>query len=173
MHFGNTVDVKVGAFIRQWVIAYNGSDTIKLDKAMNLWAIVKQHLDIRPDDDSEIQDRTEFISIELLDTTNSQVYNMASDKKVYMNTLYRCYISNRGQSIIQRYLENQFRAHFRVYMTARFSDDDKKEPIRHAIGSFLADYDLPMDDAIMARLSKDWYRFRQKHGEKYPIPIFF
>ena len=173
MHWGNTVDVKVGAFIHQWVNAYTGSDTIKLDKAMNLWAIVKQHLDIRPDDNSEIEDRSEYISIELLDTTASKNYNLPSGKGIYMNTLYRCYISSAGQAAIQRYLENQFRAHFRTYMTARFSDDDKKEPIRHAIGSFLADYNLPIDDTIMSRLSKDWYRFRQKHKENYPIPIFF
>lgn len=172
MHWGNTADVKVGAFIRKWVEAYTGSDTIKLDRNMNLWAIVKQHLDIRPDDGSEISDRGEYIAIELLDTTGAKYYNMAAGKEMYMNTLYRCYITSRGQEIIQRYLENQFIAHFRVYMTARFSDGGN-EPIRHAIGSFLADYQLPMDDTIMGRLSKNWYRFRQKHKENYPIPIFF
>ena len=96
--------MKVGAFIRKWVEAYTGSDTIKLDRNMNLWAIVKQHLDIRPDDGSEISDRSEYIAIELLDTTGAKYYNMAAGKEMYMNTLYRCYITSRGQEIIQRYL---------------------------------------------------------------------
>lgn len=172
MHTGNTVDVKVGAFIRQWVMAYKHTDTIKLEKTMNLWAIIKQHLETMPNDGSELDDRSEYISIELLDTTNHDYYNHPSGKKVYMNTLYRCYIAPAGQAAIQRYLENQFRAHFRVYMTAHFSDG-KKNGIRHAIGSFLTDYNLPIDDTVMGRLSKDWYRFRQKHGDNYPITIFF
>lgn len=172
MHTGNTVDVNVGAFIRQWVIAYTHSDTIQLDKATNLWAILKQHLETIPEDGSQLPDRSEYISIELLDPHTTENYNLPSGRKLHMNTLYRCYIGPTGQAAIRRYLENQFRAHFRVYMTARFSDGSK-EGIRHAIGSFLADYNLPIDDTIMGRLSKDWYRFRQKHGENYPITIFF
>ena len=172
MHAGNTVDVKVGAFIRQWVITLNGSELIHVDKKMNLWAIIKQHLDTLLSDAPEITDRSEYISIELLDSSGTLVYNLPSGRKMYMNSLYRYYIDDTGQAAIQRYLENQFRAHFRTYMTARFSDG-KQEPIRHAIGSFLSDYLLPCDDIIMSRLSKDWYRHRQKHSEKYPIPIIF
>lgn len=167
-----TVDVKVGAFIRQWVIAYTGSDIISLEKRSNLWAIVKQNLELLPNDFKPLADRSEYLAVELLETHARQYWNVPADKMVQMNELYRCHICESGQAAIARYLENQFRAHFHVYMVARFSDESK-EPIRHAIGSFLADYDLPMDDAIMGRLSKDWYRFRQKHKEKYPIPIFF
>ena len=167
-----TVDVKVGSFIRQWVMESNGSDIISLEKRTNLWAIVKQNLQLLPNDYETIQDRSEYISIELLETHARQYWNVTDDCMVKMNELYRCHISEAGQAAITRYLENQFRAHFHVYMTARFSDG-KKEPIRHAIASFLQDYLLPIDDTIMARMSKDWYRFRQKNQEKYPIPIFF
>ena len=162
----------MGAFIRQWVFAYTGSDTIHLDKKMNLWAIVKQNLDIRPDEGENVAEKDEYIFIELLDSGGTLTYCHPCGKEIYMHTIYRCYISSAGQQAITRYLENQFRNSFRVYMTARFSDDSN-EKIRHAIGSFLADYNLPMDDIIMGRLSKDWYRFRQKHKENYPIPIFF
>lgn len=172
MHTGNTVDIKVGAFIRQWVIAYHGSELIQVDKKMNLWAIVRQHLDTLPKDAPDITDRSEYISLELLDTSGTLIYNLPSGRKMYMDSMFRYYIDDAGQAAIERYLSNQFRAHFRTYMTARFSDG-RKEPIRHAIGSFLSDYLLPCDDIIMSRLSKDWYRHRQKNPEKYPIPIIF
>ena len=59
----NTVDIKVGSFIRQWVIGTYGSDTIRLDKRTNLWAIVKQNLDLLPADYHTLQDKEEYISI--------------------------------------------------------------------------------------------------------------
>lgn len=169
---GVTVDIKVGAFIHDWVMAYRKSDLIRLDKTSNMWAILKQNLTIRPNDYSFIRDRSEYIAIELLETHAEKCYNAEEQQLLCMNELYRCYLSERGQACIRRYLENQFRAHFHVYMVARFSDE-ASEPIRHAIASFLSDYLLPVDGRMISRLSKDWYRFRQKNPENYPIPIFF
>lgn len=172
MAFGTSVDVKVGAFIRGWVIALTGSDFVKLDKYTNLWAIVKQNLELRPSDYTIIQDRSEYISIELLDSTGTLCYNIPSQREVYIDTLFRMYISPAGQAAIQRYLENQLRSAFRTYMVARTSDG-KKEPIRHSIGSFLADFKFPVDNILIERFAKDWYRYRQKFCENYQIPIFF
>lgn len=168
----NCVDIKVGSFIRQWVLTVNGTDQIHLDKRSNLWGIVRQNLDLLPQDYTILTDRSEYISIELLDSDGKIAYNIPAGKEIYVNELYRCYISEAGQNAVKRYLENQLRNAFRVYMVGRFSDG-KKEMITHAIGSFLADYDLPMDRTMINRLSKDWYRFRQKNQEKIPLPIFF
>ena len=173
MKSSSTADIKVGAAIHNWVVANNGgSDVIRLDRRTNLWGIVKQNLDTLPNDYHIIQDRSEYIAVELLDVHQHKTYNRTADREIYINELYRCYISEAGQAAIRRYLENQIRAAFRVYMISRYSDG-QDEQIRHAIGSFLSDFDLPINNQIIARLSKDWYRYRQKNIEKYEIPIFF
>ena len=149
---GPTADIQVGSFIRQWVITNTGSDTVRLDKRANLWS--------------------EYISFELLDSGSAPCYNRDADRKMYINELYRCYIGEDTQAVIRRYLENQFRNAFRIYMTSRYADGSS-EKIRRAIASFLLEYDLPVNPRIIARLSKDWYRWRVKHPMKSPIPIFF
>ncbi len=168
-----TVDIKVGSFIRHWVVEYTGSDIVSLDETSNIWGIIRSNLELLPKDYKLIEDRSEYISIELLDCHSTEYYNRPSADALHMNTLYRCYINPTAQAVIRRWFENQFRNAFRLYMVGRYSDDKSQEPIRHAIGSFLVNYDLPMDSRMINRLSKDWYRFRQKHGDKFPIPIFF
>lgn len=169
---GPTADIQVGSFIRQWVITNTGSDTVRLDKRANLWGIVKENLELLPEDYRPLQDRSEYISIELLDSGSAPYYNRDADRKMYINELYRCYIGEDTQAVIRRYLENQFRNAFRIYMTSRYADGSS-EKIRSAIASFLLEYDLPVNPRIIARLSKDWYRWRVKHPMKSPIPIFF
>lgn len=169
----STADILVGELIHDWVVANNGgSDVIRLDQRTNLWGIVKQNLDLLPNDYHIIEDRREYIAIELLEIRQHKTYNRAADREIWINELYRCYISESGQAAIRRYLENQIRATFHAYMVARFSDG-QKEMIRHAIGSFLADFNLPINDRIIASMSKDWYRYRQRNTENYEIPIFF
>lgn len=168
----SSVDIKVGPFLRQWIVSTTGSDMVRLDRRTNLWGIVIQNLELLPNDYKPVTDRTDYISIELLEIRQHPRYNIPAGRTIWVNELYRCYISDSGQQAITRYLFNQFRNAFRVYMVARFSDDDS-EPIRHAIGSFLSDYNLPIDDTMIGRLSKDWYRWRQKNPGNYGIPIFF
>lgn len=169
---GPTADIQVGSFIRQWVITNTGSDTVRLDKRANLWGIVKENLELLPEDYRPLQDRSEYISFELLDSGSAPYYNRDADRKMYINELYRCYIGEDTQAVIRRYLENQFRNAFRIYMTSRYADGSS-EKIRSAIASFLLEYDLPVNPRIIARLSKDWYRWRVKHPMTSPIPIFF
>lgn len=169
---GPTADIQVGAFIRQWVISNTGSDTVRLDKRTNLWGIIKENLELVPPDWHPLQDRGEYISVEILDCGSAPCYNRDADRKMYVNELFRCYLGEETQAVIRRYLENQFRNAFRIFMTSRYADESK-EKIRHAISSFLLEYDLPINATIISRLSKDWYRWRVKHPDKSPIPIFF
>jgi len=170
--YSTTADVKLGSFFRDWVVRVNGSDLIKLDRHSNLWAITLSNLALPPEKYTPLHDRSEYISIQLLDSDGRATWNIPSESLLWVNEEYRYFISESGQAAIRRYLENQFRGVFRAYMVARFSDSDS-EPIRHAIGSFLADYDLPINQTMIDRLSKDWYRFRQRNRDKYQIPIFF
>ncbi len=172
--YRNSVDVKVGAHLRKWVMSVNdGDDVIHLDKRTNLWGIVKQNLDLIPADYQTIQDRSEYISIEILDSHNSKTYNNTAQKSIHLNPLYRCYLSDSAQNAIRRYLENQFKNNFIVFMIARTSIPDSRESISAAVTAFLLEYDLHLDKKAIGRHAKYWYRYRVNHPENNAIPMFF
>ena len=168
----NTVDINVGEFLKAWIVSTYDSDVVKVDDTSNLWAIVLQYLETIPADYALLQDRSEYISIELYDAHNTPRYHVSDESFLRNNTLYRCYIGPRGQAVIRRWFENQLRNSFKVYMIARYSDGST-ERIRHAIGSFLADFNLPITPKIMNWLSKIWYRYRVNCPINHKIPIFF
>lgn len=171
----NTVDVKVGSFIRGWVIATYQSDVVKIDKYSNLWGIVKQSLELLPNDYHSIQDRSEYISFVLTkENTRSRVYDTETEKVYHSNSLYRCYISETGCHRIQRYLEKQFKAAFRTYMVGACGNNTDMS-IQEGITQFLLDYNLQeyIDKKMLGKLQKDWYRYRQNNPDTYSIPIFF
>ena len=171
----NTVDVKVGSFLRGWVLATYQSDVVKLDKSSNLWGIVKQSLELLPNDYHIIEDRSEYISFVLSsENTRSKVYNTETRQVYHCNSFYRCYISEAGCHRIQRYLEKQFKAAFHVYMVGACGNNTDMS-ILEGITQFMLDYNLSeyLDNKMLGRLQKDWYRYRQKNSATYSIPIFF
>jgi len=171
----NTVDVKVGSFIRGWVLATYKSDIIKIDKYSNLWAIIKQSLELLPNDYHPLQDRSEYISFVLLKNSScTQAYDCEKEKSFQPNTLYRCYIGEAGCHRIQRFLEKQFKAAFHTYMVGAVGNNSAMT-ILEGITQFLIDYNLQeyIDKKMLGRLMKDWYRYRQANPDTYDIPIFF
>lgn len=159
----HTVDIEVGELIRKWIISNTGSDIIKISNRSNLWAIVKQNLDLRPEGYIPPQDRSQYISFEIPDTRHHKIYNVPAGKMIYPSAASRCCISPSGQGAIKRYLENQLRGSFLMYMQGKYGfGEDKHEMITHAIGEFLLEYDLPMNDKIISTFQKRWWRFRKK-----------
>jgi hypothetical protein len=171
----NSVDVKVGSFIRGWVLATYHTDIIKIDKYSNLWGMVKQSLELLPADYRMLEDRSEYISIVLLrDSSKTKAYDIEKDRAYRVNTLYRCYISEEGSNKLRRYLEKQFKAAFHTYMVGAVGNNPEMT-ILEGITQFLLDYNLEgaIDNKMLGRLQKDWYRYRQANQDKYAIPIFF
>ena len=162
----------MGKTIRQWIVSTLGSDTIHLDRRTNLWGILRQNLQTPSEPWRPLPDRSEYISIELLAASARPTWNIPSEAMLVVHEESRFCVSPAGQNAIRRYLENQLRNAFRVYMVARFSDSDD-EPIQHAIASFLLDFGLPCENGWISKLAKDWYRYREKNDRKYHIPIFF
>jgi len=170
----NTVDVKVGSFIRSWVINTYGTDVIKLGRDMNLWNIIKQNLDLLPNDYAPLQNRDEYITFVLLTNGgNTQAYDAATGKTFQPNMLYRCSLSERGVNIIKKFLLKQFKNTFHNYMKGALNNNPDLS-ITDAITEFLTDSCQPViDNKIISTLSKDWYRYRQKYPDEFRIPIFF
>lgn len=170
--FSPTADLQVGTFFKDWIVSVNGSEVVTLDERSNLWGLVASYLEKPAQPWAPLKDRTGYISIQLLNCDGKPRWNIPEQDMIYVNEEYRFAISQAGQASICRYLKNQLYGVFRAYMVGRFSDDDS-EPIRHAIGSFLCDFNLPINDTIISNLSKAWYRYRQKNPINNSIPIFF
>ena len=173
----NTVDVKVGAFMRKWIVGTYGTDCIELDRSSNIWMIIKQNLELTPEDYQPVEDWSEHISFILLrDGSNTVMYRQPTVKnpKKYLrlNTLYRCSLSSKGENIIVRFLENQFRNTFHNYMRGALNNGTGMS-IADAITEFLNDSRIEFDAKLLSRLTKDWYRFRLKNPDCFSVPIFF
>lgn len=164
--------------MKQWVVNVYGSEAIKLDRDSNLWAIIKQNLDLRPNDYKPLSDRDEYITFVLLsDGSNTKAYRSATtsyEKEEYrVHTLYRCVLSPRGEGIIRRFLSKQFKNTFHNYMRGAMNNNPEIS-ITEAITEFLQDSCQPViDNKVISTLSKDWYRYRQKYPDEFKIPIFF
>lgn len=175
----NTVDIKVGAFMRAWVMNTYGTDCIKLDRDSNLWLIIKQHLDVVPKEYRPIEDKSEYISFVLLTHGQNTLAYAEPDPKhpgrqqIYVNTLYRCIISPKGENIIRRFLDKQFKNAFHNYMRGAMNNNPEIS-ITDAITEFLEDSrQTNFDNKTIAALTKDWYRYRLKYPDEFSIPIFF
>lgn len=169
----NTVDVKVGKFIRSWVVSTYGTDIIKLDRDMNLWSIIKQNLELLPNDFEPVAEKDEYITFVLLaDGRYTLAFDMKKNKEYRVNTLYRCALSQRGENIIRRYLTKQFKHTFHNYMKGALNNNDSLS-IAEAITEFLTDSKQEVTETVVSSLSKDWYRYRMKYPDEFNIPIFF
>lgn len=168
----NTVDIKVGRVIRQWTLNIYGTDSVLLDRSSNIWFLIKQYLELLPNDYKPLEDRSEHISFYLLvDGKDTLVKHDYLDRCLRLNMLYRCYIPPEGQARIRKYMENQFRAAFLIWMQAR--QEYPVEKISHSISAFLLSVGVDVESQLLARLQKYWYRWRQKNPSKPKVHIFF
>lgn len=170
----NAVDVKVGAFLKKWVVNTYGTDYIRLDKDSNLWSIIKMNLELLPNDYTRIEDRSEYIRFQLLhNSSDTRAYDSATGKVYQPNMLYRCCISKKGEHIIKRFLDKQFKNTFHNYMKGALNNNDDLA-ITDAITEFLCDSCQPdFDRKTISTLTKDWYRYRKKYPDEFKITIFF
>lgn len=175
----NTVDIKVGKLLRNWVVNTYGTDTITLSKNSNFWMIIKQNLTLRPADYRPVEDRSEYISFVLLvNGKDTQAYRAPDEKNNYRtsyqpNMFFRCYISPKGEAIIRRLINEQFRNAFHCYMKGALNNNPELTII-DAITEFLSDsHYSEFDNKTIAALTKHWYRYRIKNQDEFMIPIFF
>lgn len=169
---GMVLDVNVGTFLRAWVIQSEGSDSVQLGRTSDLWGLVKSNLVVASATDmSMIAKSDECIHVYLYDCKGSKTWSTVEEKHIYMNTMFRCYMTEQGHYYFRRYLERQLKVSFYAYMLGNFNVSDRK--ISETITDFLVDFQLPINNKRIAALTKAWYRFRQTTDKKFRVPIFF
>lgn len=191
------VYVRVHPSVKEFIRCTNGSDLLVPRKDDWLWLLLKQNLTFVPDDYKPISKNeieTEYIRISLLDAsgTKVQVKNKSSVRikrkkydpsNIYMNTLFRSYLDEKGQRIIANHLRQQFKECFHNFCQGALAvspDIDQKQVILE----FCKLYNISFQQITEDMLVKSWQRSGQKEvirerltGQKKPhkmiCPIIF
>lgn len=173
---GMKVDIKVHPSVREFILCTNGSPTIVPQKDDWLWLILKQHLTTVagtvlpvPRDEYDKQ----YISISLLDTsgTKVQVVNRSRVKRkhkgfdrynIYMDSLFRCELNERGRNIIAWHLRTQFKECFHNFVQGALAVSPDLEQ-KQVIFEFCKLYNITMNSISEDMLRKSWQRSPQKY----------
>jgi hypothetical protein len=168
--------VQVHPIIREFIIDTNGSDVIVPEKNSLFWKTIKYNLEIPPEDYREPQTKDNIIYIALIDSTGTKSVSKKTDNTIYINHLFRWYLSHEAQEEIASYLRKQFKHTFHCYIQGAVSNNPNIEQ-RHAIENFCKMYHLTMNELSEDMLKKSWYRSDHKQMvEKRKFiccPLFF
>jgi hypothetical protein len=167
-----TVDVKVGKILKEYILSTNGSDVLVVEKASVLWGLILQHLvgirDLFNQDGADYvpiraEECAEYIKITILDSSHWKTYSVEEKKCLKIHTDVRCFLSRRGQNIVRRFLYKEFRKTFIDYMRGALNNNCDLQQ-KEAIYEFCTDHDLSLDNITLDALQKSWYRWKKKHG---------
>ena len=158
-----TVDIRVGRTLKEYIIATNGNETLIPQKDTVLWCLVKQHLITSAAGYQAIPEdlKSEYIKIALRNVANAKTYNIHKEGIVGINTLFRCFLTRDGENSIKRHLEKEFKKTFRDYMKGALNNNVDMQ-IKDAIEEFCTDHNIVMNNITFDMLKQDWYRFRRK-----------
>ncbi len=166
-----TVDVKVGKALKEFIVSSNGSDILDPEKDTILWCLMKQHLLTRPGY-MPITDRSEYIYITLRIKNGAKTYHVPEARNMGLQTLFRSYLDEKGQAVIRKHFEKEFKKSFRDYMKGALNNNPDMK-IVDAIAEFCSDHMVILNDISISMLQKDWYRYRTKCAVKNVCPLCF
>lgn len=165
-----TVDIKVGKILREYVLSSNGSDTLTPEKDSLLWGCIKQYLCCYSELEAangkgyipvRAEECAEYIKISLRSGHDCKAYCRSTNSIISINNFYRCYMTEHAQNIIRRFLYKAFKKTFIDYMKGALGNNcDLK--IKDAIEEFCRDHQLTMDNIAYESLKKAWYRYNMK-----------
>ena len=163
------VAVRVHPALREYITCtHNGADTIYPDRGSRLWGLVSMHLTVQPATRTDEDPSDCCIKVAIFNS-HAQTWCMDKKKPIYQDTLFRNYLTPKGQKAIARHLMDDFKQTFRAYMNGAISNNEQLS-ITDAIDEFCNDYKISCEQLTYDMLRKDWYRYRMKSvdGEKAP-----
>lgn len=168
-----TVDVKVGAEIRAWVIAVAGTDILVPERNSVMWCLVKQHLQTVPASYQMIYDRGEYIYIRLLvHGGKTKSYSISAGRNIEVNTLYRSYLDEKGQQAVRRFMYMNFKKSFHSYMMGALRSNPSGKEVA-MITEYLLEFNIDVNRQLISRLQKDWIRYKKKMRDTTYNPMWF
>ncbi len=167
------VDVKVSKALKEYLLAVNsGSDIIVPGKYSQLWSLIKAQLDLVPTGYKPVDpyDRGDYIRICLLKSRRTKAFNVNTLRTMEINTLFRNYLSEKGQRTVAAYLTESMKVRFRSYVSGALSNNPALT-IHDAIYEFCDDYGIVMENITYEMLRKDWYRFKKRSNPENLVPV--
>ena len=157
------VPVRVNPIIREFLIDTTGSDTIVPKPKDLIWAIIKQNLETLPDDYIEPIDTDNYIYVELLDCGGGghACYCNQRNQIIYINTLFRWHLSNKGQNKINSILRANFKNSFHSFMMGAVRCNPLLQQ-KEAMEEFCNMYNLSIQKLTPDMIKKNWDRSEHK-----------
>lgn len=166
---------KIHPAVKEFIRCTNGSDLIVPRKDDWLWLLLKQNLCLIPEDYKPVspEEREQsYIRISLLDASGSKVQVRKKSPVrlkrkefdpscVYMNTLFRSYLDEKGQRIIANHLRTQFKECFHNFCQGALALSPDMEQ-KQVIIEFCRVYNITLNHISEDMLVKSWQRSVQK-----------
>ena len=155
------VAVRVQPILKEFLIDSTGSDTITPKRGDLVWAILKQNLETAPENYKEPTDIENYIYVELLDCHSTPVYSYQNCVFTHINTLFRWYLSEKGQSRIRSILSKNFKSTMHAFIQGAIAGNPELQQ-REAMEEFCNTYNLTMQKITPDMIKKSWDRSDHK-----------
>lgn len=155
------VDVAVHPALREYITCtHNGSSVIYPDKGSRLWGLVSMYLSVQPTVRTREEPAESSIQIAIYNS-HAPVWCVDKRRTIHQDTLFRNYLTPKGQKAIAKHLMETFKQTYRAYMQGALSNNVQLT-ITDAIDEFCNDYRITCERITYDMLRKDWYRHRLK-----------
>lgn len=169
-----TVSVRVNRALREYLVCANGgSDILHLDWKSPLWIAVKSRLRTSPRDYKPVaaSGSPDIVRIELPTTSGGKkLYNDDRNTEIHNNFLFRNWLDEQGQRVVEELLAKRFKKTFRDFLTGAFAVSPDT-PIKDAIYTFCECYHITMEHVTFEMLRKDWYRYKHRSARGEPDAV--
>ncbi|HLP03837.1 MAG TPA: hypothetical protein VK152_00270 [Paludibacter sp.] len=155
------VPVRVSPIIREFLIDTTGTDTIIPKQKDLIWTIIKQHLETAPDDYRDPIDLDNYIYIELLDCSAHPVFSLQRNDMLYVKTLFRWHLSQKGQNKINSILRANFKNAMHSFIMGAISCNPSLKQ-KEAMEEFCTTYNLSIQKLTPDMIKKSWDRSEHK-----------
>ncbi len=149
MPSGVKIEIKSSPILKEWVVSAYGSDTIALGKHDYMTIIIRPFLCLVPNNHQEEKPFYEC----------SVYLDLPWLNKHGINVLYRNFLDEIGQKIVEQHLYSLFKEVFYNFVYAGvMSGLQQKE----AINNFCEAYKIELNETKYEMLKKSWDRSKQK-----------
>lgn len=155
------VSIRVNPILKEFLIDSTGSNVIRPKKGDIIWSILKQNLETAPDTYREPIDTHNYIYVELLDCSSSLNFSNQANRFIYINTLFRWHLSERGQNRIRSILSKNFKSTMHSFIMGALACNPELQQ-REAMEEFCDLHNLTMGKITPDMIKKSWDRSNHK-----------
>lgn len=155
------IPVKVNPIIKEFLIDTVGSNVITPRKNDLIWAVLKQNLETVPAEGITEPDEASCIYVELLDCHDSKTWCIQKNTEIHVNSLFRWYLSEKGQNRINKILRSNFKSQLHSFVMGAVACNPELQQ-KEAMEQFCEIHNLSMQKITPDMIKKSWDRSEHK-----------